>query len=80
MNLHVIMKESVWYADTNKIYTRKKRKNEPKSNFTRTELYSSVLKFRSPKDHLLNFIIVFHNKNNNFYEHEKIFMRLSISS
>ena len=37
--LHVIVKESVWYAETNKIYTRKNRKYEPKSNFTRTSFF-----------------------------------------
>ena len=36
---HVIMKEGVWYAETNKIYTRKKRLNEPKNNFTRTSFF-----------------------------------------
>ena len=37
--LHAIAKESVWYAETNKIYTRKKRLNEPKNNFTRTSFF-----------------------------------------
>ena len=57
-----------------KFILEKKGKNEPKSNFTKTSFFLQCWSsghLSLCKDHLLNFIFVFNNKNNNFYEHEK---------